>query len=226
MIVFQLWFWRTLSLNFHTYLLNSSICVRKSLLQILARSHWQFLYLRMFGERSTAKNYCLVSPSVVCKVFGKLVNNRVVDHLEKYGIFTNFYFRFRSSWSSDTCIWVWSCLRCNTWYIQGFWKDLTCCCFPQTYVSWNFRSDQFPEFLKTWFLVQKFSWYTFVTFLMLSVILLSDQASHLWQSFFLLRLPFMSIYLPYSFSWNVVVISWVLLLAATWNCYRNYKTNI
>ena len=41
-----------------------------------------------FGERSTAKNYrpvCLLS--VVSKVFEKLINNRIVDHLEKYGLF-------------------------------------------------------------------------------------------------------------------------------------------
>ena len=36
------------------------------------------------GERSTAKNYCPVSLlSVVSKVLEKLVNNRIVDHLEK-----------------------------------------------------------------------------------------------------------------------------------------------
>ena len=35
-------------------------------------------------ERSSAKNYCPVSLlSVVSKVFEKLVNNRIVDHLEK-----------------------------------------------------------------------------------------------------------------------------------------------
>ena len=40
------------------------------------------------GERSTAKNYGPVSLfSVVSKVFEKLVNNRIVDHLEKYGLF-------------------------------------------------------------------------------------------------------------------------------------------
>ena len=36
------------------------------------------------GERSTAKNYHPVSlPTVVSKVFKKLLNNRIVDHLEK-----------------------------------------------------------------------------------------------------------------------------------------------
>ena len=40
------------------------------------------------GERSTAKNYRPVSLlSVVSKVFEEIVNNRIVDHLEKYGLF-------------------------------------------------------------------------------------------------------------------------------------------
>ena len=40
------------------------------------------------GKRSTAKNYRPVSLlSVVSKVFEKLVNNRIVDHLEKCGLF-------------------------------------------------------------------------------------------------------------------------------------------
>ena len=37
------------------------------------------------GERYTAKNYCSVSLlSVVSKVVEKLVNNRIVDHLENF----------------------------------------------------------------------------------------------------------------------------------------------
>ena len=40
------------------------------------------------GERSTAKNYCHVSlVSVVSKVFKKLVNNTIVDHLENVAFF-------------------------------------------------------------------------------------------------------------------------------------------
>ena len=43
------------------------------------------------GERSTVKNYRPVSPlSVVSKVFEKLLDNRVVDHLEKCGLFSDF----------------------------------------------------------------------------------------------------------------------------------------
>ena len=53
------------------------------------------------GERSTAKNYHPVSLlSVVSKFFEKLVNNRIVDHLEKCGLFSDFQYGFRSSRSS------------------------------------------------------------------------------------------------------------------------------
>ena len=53
------------------------------------------------GERSTAKNYRPVSLlSVVSKVFEKLVNNRIVDHQEKFDIFSDFQYGVRSSWSS------------------------------------------------------------------------------------------------------------------------------
>ena len=50
------------------------------------------------GEMSTAKKYCPISPlSVVSKVFEKLVNNKIVDHLEKCGLFSDFHYGFRSS---------------------------------------------------------------------------------------------------------------------------------
>ena len=53
------------------------------------------------GERSTAKNYRPVSLlSVVSKVFEKLVNNRIVDHLEKCSLFSDFQCGFRSSRST------------------------------------------------------------------------------------------------------------------------------
>ena len=43
------------------------------------------------GERSRAKNYDPVNLlSVVSKVFEKLVNNRIVVHLEKCGLFSDF----------------------------------------------------------------------------------------------------------------------------------------
>ena len=50
------------------------------------------------GERSTAKNYCPVSLlSVVSEVFEKLVNKRIVDHLEKCGLSSDFQYDYRSS---------------------------------------------------------------------------------------------------------------------------------
>ena len=51
--------------------------------------------------RSAAKNYCPVSRfSLVNKVFEKLVNDRIVDHLEKCGLFSDFQDGFRSSRST------------------------------------------------------------------------------------------------------------------------------
>ena len=53
------------------------------------------------GEKSTAKNYRLVSLLlVVSKVFKKLVNDRIVDHPEKYGLLPDFQYGFRSSRST------------------------------------------------------------------------------------------------------------------------------
>ena len=46
------------------------------------------LVFKNFGERSKAKNYRpVILLSVVCKVFEKLVNNRIVGNLEKCGLF-------------------------------------------------------------------------------------------------------------------------------------------
>ena len=59
------------------------------------------LVFKNVGESSTAKNYRPVSLlSVVSKVFEKLVNNRIVDHLEKCGLFSDFQYGFRSSRST------------------------------------------------------------------------------------------------------------------------------
>ena len=47
-------------------------------------------------KSSTGKNYCPVSLlSVVSKIFEKLVNNRIVDHLKKCGLFSEFHYGFR-----------------------------------------------------------------------------------------------------------------------------------
>ena len=54
--------------------------------------------LKNVGERSTAKNDHPVS--LLSVVFEKLVNNRIVDHLEKCGLFSDFQYGFRSSQST------------------------------------------------------------------------------------------------------------------------------
>ena len=59
------------------------------------------------GERSTAKNYRPVSLlSIVSKVFEKLVNNRIADHLEKCGLFSDIQYGFRSSQSTADLVTV------------------------------------------------------------------------------------------------------------------------
>ena len=50
------------------------------------------------GERSITKNYNPVSVLfVVRRVLEKLVNNRIVDHVEKCGLFSDFQCGFSSS---------------------------------------------------------------------------------------------------------------------------------
>ena len=56
----------------------------------------QLAFAALYGERSTATNHCRVSLlPVVSKVFRKLLNIRVVDRLEKCGLFSGFEYGFR-----------------------------------------------------------------------------------------------------------------------------------
>ena len=53
------------------------------------------------GERSIAKNcHPVIFLFVVGKIFEKLVNNKIVDHIEKCGLFCDFQYGFRSSQST------------------------------------------------------------------------------------------------------------------------------
>lgn len=55
--------------------------------------HLWFLYIRMLGRALQLKTkiYCLVSLlSVLNKVFEKLANNRIADHVQKCGLFSDF----------------------------------------------------------------------------------------------------------------------------------------
>ena len=75
-----------------------NICLRESCFPDCWNVSLVVLVFKSIRERSTAKDYHPVSLlSVVSKVFEKLVNNRVVDHLEKCGLFSDFQYGFRSS---------------------------------------------------------------------------------------------------------------------------------
>ena len=109
------------------------------------------------GERSIAKNYYPVSLlSVISKVFEKLVNNGIVDHLEKSVLFVDFQYGFRSSRSTAELLTVVSdritrafnrfgatravALEISkafdrVWHARHLHKRL---------VLWNFRSDIWP----------------------------------------------------------------------------------
>ena len=70
------------------------------------------------GERFKAKNYRPVSLlSVVSKAFEKLVNNRIVDHLEKCDLSSDFQYGFRSSQSTSDLLAAWG----NTENVFGRW---------------------------------------------------------------------------------------------------------
>ena len=74
------------------------MCLKESCFPDCWKDSLVVLVFKNVGERSTAKNYRPVSLlSVVSKVFERLVNNRLIDHLEKYGFFCDFQYGFRSS---------------------------------------------------------------------------------------------------------------------------------
>ena len=77
-----------MSLNFLTYSVIASISLKESCFPDCWKVSSVVPVFKNVGERPTAKNYHLASLlSVVSKVFGNLVNNRIVDHLEKCGLF-------------------------------------------------------------------------------------------------------------------------------------------
>ena len=78
-----------------------NMCLKKSFVPDCWKVTLVFLVLKNVGQRSTAKNYRPVNLlSVTSKVFEKLVNYGIVDHLEKCGHFSDFQYGFRSSRST------------------------------------------------------------------------------------------------------------------------------
>ena len=75
------------------------------------------------GKRSIAKNCDPVSLLfVISKVFEKFVNNRIVDHLEKCGLFSDFQYGFRSSPSTADLLRVVSDRITNVYNRSGLLK--------------------------------------------------------------------------------------------------------
>ena len=91
-VVLKNWTWAFI------HLAELSICVSRILVfQITGRSYCWSLYLGMMQERCAATNYHLLS--LLSFVSKKLVNNRLVDHLENCSLFSDFQYDFQY-WST------------------------------------------------------------------------------------------------------------------------------
>ena len=98
-----------MSLNFQTYWVNSSISVRRNLFfrSDCCKVSSVVSVFKNVGERSNTQN-CrpVILPSVVSTFFEKLVNNRLVDYLEKFGLFYDFHKGFGSFGSIEDLLTV------------------------------------------------------------------------------------------------------------------------
>ena len=73
-------------------------CPNESCFQDCWKVSTVVLVFNNVAERSTTKSYHPVSLlSVVSKVFEKLVSNRIIDHLERCDLFSDFQYGFRFS---------------------------------------------------------------------------------------------------------------------------------
>ena len=78
-----------------------NMCLKESCFPDCWKVSGVVLVFQNVGKSSTAKHHSSVSfLSVVSKVFEKLVHNRIVDHVEKCGLFSDFQHTFRSSQST------------------------------------------------------------------------------------------------------------------------------
>ena len=79
-----------------------NMCLKGLVFQIVGRSHWWSLYWRIFGRglhlQTTSRLAFFLWLIKVCK---KLVNNRIVDRLEKCDLFSTFQYGCRSSQSTS-----------------------------------------------------------------------------------------------------------------------------
>ena len=75
-------------------------CLKESFFQIIGRFHQWSLYLKTLGKGLELKTTTLLVLFLCLVKSEKLENNRTVDHLEKRGLFSDFQYGFRSSWST------------------------------------------------------------------------------------------------------------------------------
>ena len=126
-------------------------------------------------ERSAAKNYRPVSILSAVKVFEKLVNNRIVDQLEKCDFSSDFQYGFRSSRSTADLLAVVSDRIARTFTgLELLNLHLINPRLLTGMESLHKNIQLMLKFFKAPFLVLHFPYYTLMTFLMtLSVKLLS-----------------------------------------------------
>ena len=144
-----------------TFQLNFSICVWRNLVfQIVGRYHGWSLYVGPWRNTTVLTLFFWL-----VKSFKKLVNNRLADHLEKCGLFSNLQYGFRSSADLLTVV-----------------SDRTARVFNRSEATRAAALDTFKDFDRVWhagvllmefrlrFLVLHFSCYTLMSFLMLCLI--------------------------------------------------------
>ena len=128
-------------------------------------------------ERSTAKNYRPFSLfSVVSKIFEKLVNNKIFDHVEKSALLCDFQYGFRSSQSSADLLTVVSDRIAREFQVRYFFLFLLFSViggFGWFWMASLHKNIQLMlEFLKGPFLILHFSYYRLMVFLMMFLVIL------------------------------------------------------
>ena len=126
---------------------------------------------------------------MVIKVFEKHVNNRIVDHLEKCGLFSDFQYGFMSSRSFANLLTVVSDRIARTFNRSGTTRA----------VALDICKD-FERVCLTGLLHKRKSYGISVQIVSLTWLLC------------------ISVNLPYNDVWNTVVMFGLVLLVATWNC--------
>ena len=176
---------------------------------------------------------------MVSKVFEKLVKNRIVYHLEKCGLFSDFQYGFSSFLSTSDLLTVVSdritseFLNLNLIY-ETLWtgaesvllismlEKLSWFCLTGSITLLLLMWKWMSLFLKKDHLLRCWGWLSLLTWigtLTLSLLLkLPPRKLEPWfflWSFFLLRLLCISVY---GHAWNIVVMSGLVLLVGSWNC--------